>query len=110
MRYRVFYTCYETDDVVESNNPLVTDRENMISIAQQVLRGDGDYFGIIDENDVTLQLMVVGSDRLRIEVPEPSERGSYARTITLTDLESELLAISPLFDRTKMTGLVFEPW
>ena len=110
MEYKIFYTCYETDNSVLADNPYVTDRDTMIATGQQVLRGDGDFIGVIDENGRTLQMMIDGLNDVRIEILEPSKRGSWARTASVRDIENELLSIVQPFDANTAKGMVFESW
>ena len=70
----------------------------MITIGMQVLRGDGDFIGVVDENGRTLQIMINDLNDIRIEVPEPSKRGSWARTFSVKNIENELLSIALPFD------------
>lgn len=106
----VFYTCYETDDVVHADSPYPTDKDNMIGIGQQVLRGDGDFFGVIDKNGSTVQFMVEGDNKVRVEMPDPERGGSWARYFSANDLETELLGISVPFDSSTKRGMSFESW
>ena len=110
MEYKVFYTCYGTNDTVESSKPYTADRDNMVAIAQQVLRADGDFFGMVDENGVTLQFMRQEDDRIWMEIPVPSEGGSYGRRILVSDLERVLLSVVPPLNPVRMNGLEFKQW
>lgn len=110
MEYKVFYTCYGTNDTVESSTPYSTDRDNMVAIAQQVLRAGGDFFGMVDESGVTLQFMRQEDDKIWMEIPMPSESGSYGGRILVSDLERVLLSIVTPLNPIRMNGLEFEQW
>ena len=110
MEYRVFYTCYGTDDSVESNEPFMTDRDTMISMAQQILRSDGDFFGLSDDNHITLQFMMEKGNKIWMEIPAPVDGGSYGKQINASDLEAALLSIDQPFEPDEMAGLTFQKW
>ena len=110
MEYSVFYTRYETGDTMDSNTPYSCDRDTMVAMGQQILRADGDFFGIVDENTLTLQFMVQDDGRIWMELPVPSEGGSYGKHILSSDLECELLSVMLPFDPSRMEGLRFERW
>jgi len=110
VEYHVFYTCYGTDDSVDSNAPYVTDRDTMISMAQQILREDGDFFGITDDNEVTLQFMVENGNKIWMEIPSPADGGSYGKQINASDLEAALLSIDQPFEPDKMAEFTFQKW
>ena len=110
MEYRVFYTCYGTDDSVDSNSPFMTDRDTMISMAQQILRRDGDFFGLIDDNHITLQFMMEKGNKIWMEIPAPVDGGSYGKQIDISDLEATLLSIDQPFEPAKLAGLAFKKW
>lgn len=110
MNYRVFYSCAATGDAVDSETPYSTDRDTMIAMAQQLLRSEGDYYGIIDENGVALQFMVENQETLWMEIPVPAEQGSYGGQLPFSELEKTLLALAPPFDPGGIAGLQFQPW
>jgi len=97
MDYKIFYYCQKTGDEVESQTPLLTDRDTMISVALQTLRDEGDFFGIIDESNTTLQFMVQSNSEILIDIPMPAKGGSYNSIISPAELENTLLAINPPF-------------
>jgi len=110
MEFRVFYMSHETEDRVDATEPYLTDRDTMVSMAQQLLRGDGDFFGIIDERGTTLQFIMQGEDDVWMEIPMPSKGGSYGRVLPIENLETMLLSIEPPFLPSRIEGLNFQQW
>ena len=110
MDYKIFYCCQETGDEVESQTPFLADRDTMISVALRTLRDEGDFFGIIDESDTTLQFMVQSSSEILIDIPIPAKGGSYNSIISPAELENTLLAISPPFSQLRLNNLEFVEW
>ena len=107
---RVFYTCYESGETVESRAPIAAAREDIIAIARRVLRGDGDFLGLVDQQDGTLQLMREADGRVWMEIPVPAEGGSYGKHVELGEVEATLAGIAVPFDPEELPGLRFEPW
>ncbi len=110
MKVRVFYTCYSTGESVDSSSPYETDFDTMVSMAQQLLRAEGDFFGIVDERGRTLQFMVQGEGEIWMEIPVPAEGGSYGRLLAVPDLEHTLLSVQHPLDPSGIDGLQFEAW
>ena len=108
--FKVFGTCYETDTTILATDPYTTDRDNMVSMAQQLLRSDGDFFGVIDENNVTLQFMMDGAGGVWMEIPIPSKNGSYGKRIQIQDLEGTLLLVGACIEPEEIGGMEFQQW
>ena len=108
--FKVFGKCYGTDTTILATDPYTTDRDNMVSIAQQLLRSDGDYFGLIDGNNVTLQFIMDDAGGIWMEIPIPAKNGSYGKRIQIQDLEGTLLLVGACFDPEEFGGMEFQQW
>ncbi len=110
MTYRTFYHRAATDDTVESDDAQFMDRDTVIATAMQILRDPKDFFGVIDESGTTLQFLVEDDGSVWVEVPRPSERGSYGKRIPVEDVEPLLLAFGDAIHNDSVTGFVFRHW
>lgn len=105
---RIFYWCQSSGACVESKNPVVAQTEELASLAQQMLRQEADHFGMIDEQDTTLQFRHENGE-IWMEIPAPQERGSYGRVLPLEDLPSIIASVKVPF-RKEDLDLTFQPW
>ncbi|MGY0216265.1 hypothetical protein ACWJJH_02630 [Endozoicomonadaceae bacterium StTr2] len=107
---KIFYCCYETEDIVKSSSAIEVDKDTMISIALQILRSEGDFFGITDSNENTLQFIVCENDEIHAEIPSPEMAGSYCKTIDYPELEHMLINLPATISTTTISGLQFVQW
>ncbi|MCB9891415.1 MAG: hypothetical protein H6833_07200 [Planctomycetes bacterium] len=110
MKCRVFYCCYETEDRQDLDELQEIDRDSIIDLALQILRSDGDFFGIVDEGGAALQFMVQADSNVWMEVPAPERRGSYGCTIRWGDVEGVLRDLNLPLGRGDLPGLSFQAW
>jgi hypothetical protein len=74
------------------------------------MQRERDHFGLIDENDSTLQFDHDWDFELRAEIPSPSQQGSYAKRMTRDELRALLQSLPPRFEVEAIGGLTFAPW
>lgn len=110
MNYRVFYCCNSSGDEIESENAIGMDRDTIVGTAMQLLREEGDFFGIIDEKDNTLQFLLGENEEVLMEVPKPSGGGSNGKQIMISEVESVLLSLEGEIDPSSFSGMKFESW
>jgi len=110
MGYRVFYCCDSTGDKVEASAAIAMDRDTIVSTAMQVLRNEGDFFGVIDDSAVTLQFMVEAGNKLWMEIPVPKKGGSRGKHIGIDDVESILLSLPESITPSAFPDMRFESW
>jgi hypothetical protein len=107
--FQIFYNCQETGDRLDSSAPFPADRDTALSMAQQILRADADFFGIVDDTNTTLQFMVQGA-QIWMEIPAPEKRGSFGQTIAFSELEPTMLSLASPFMPASFGGMKFSSW
>lgn len=109
---KVFYCIYEDDQCVDASMPIEVELGQLRKLAELVLTSTkGNFIGFIDENDVTLQFYLDRPDRIHVEIPVPSRRGSYAATFDRRrSLEIIEHVSSPLARYERELRLEFESW
>ena len=110
MQYRQFYCRNATSDSIEGGSAEPVDRYSSVSTALQILQDPGDFYGIVDDREVTLQFMVEPEGDVWVEVPCPQERGSYGRRISFSEIEPILLSLSGALSKDCIEGLEFISW
>jgi hypothetical protein len=72
---------------------------------------DGDFFGLIDDEGTTLQVMYSGDDdSYWIEIPRPDKRGSFGCRLSF-DLITDVFKVLPArFSQATLPMLKFEAW
>ncbi len=72
---------------------------------------DGDFLGLIDDHDSTLQVLYEAKeDHYWIEIPDPEAAGSYGRHVSFDELVELFKTLPDRFDPATIEGLTFDPW
>lgn len=108
---KVFYSFHKINEHVHGNTPIEVDQAELTADLLGKLRGDGDFLGIVDDQDTTLQVLYKKQDDpYWIEIPDPSAQGSYGRHIAFDELVDLFNKLPERFDPSALSGLTFEPW
>lgn len=73
----VFYYDEETGDIIDSLHPEVCSKQKALSLFNVLTEKRGSFFGMVDENDDTLQFICLNNDNWRVDKPVPKEKGAY---------------------------------
>lgn len=109
MPYRMFYDCYAWEDKVSSEDPIPTTLDKAKAILPEALVEEGDFFGLVDDEDTVLQFLKEHGG-VWMEVPSPNDGGSYGKRITLEEAIRAIDELGETIERVYMDGLVFEKW
>ncbi|BDM65095.1 hypothetical protein NFHSH190041_25470 [Shewanella sp. NFH-SH190041] len=85
MTYSVFFCDYCEDKVLESNDAKESSLEEILHSMDCVLHMPRNFFGIIDEENNTLQFMVNEDKMILLDIPIESKGGSYSGVFRLED-------------------------
>jgi hypothetical protein len=77
---------------------------------RHLLTYPGNYFGLIDQFDKTLQFVANEDGSVRIDIPDPARNGSMVRDATLEQCIALVRQAGPSLAELKIADLVFEPW
>jgi len=109
MPYRAFYCCNSTNEIVESTDAYEIELDWARNIVFDILRDDGDFFGLTDDAGVTIQFMRE-QDRVWMEIPSPKDRGSFGRHIDILEVGSAITSLPANLSPREMDGFEFQPW
>jgi hypothetical protein len=71
----------------------------------------GSFFGVVSDDDVTLQFYLEDyNDRIRMEVPAPTEAGSYAKYVNFDQALEIVKNLKERFRSEDFFDLKFESW
>jgi hypothetical protein len=111
MLYNVFYCIYEQDVSVDGKAPVQLPLEQVLEIARGVVAGEGNFIGFVDEAGTTLQFAPLDDGTIWMEIPAPSERGSYGKSIGQNEFFVLLSRLQePYQQLVKWLGLEFSTW
>jgi hypothetical protein len=111
MRYRAFYQLQREGRVVDADDAEAMSVADIYTGIFRNMSEDGDYFGMIDSGEETLQLMYDRpSGRYWCEIPVPAEKGSYGKSLSFDQARDLLNALPSSFSRETIPGLQFKPW
>lgn len=110
--FHVFYCRHRTGDMIESHAPEPMKGDRIAALACNVLEDTGDFFGLVDDDDSVLQLMVLarGDDddrRIRMEIPDMSRHGCHIKYIARRDLPDLLKNLPERLSAQTVSGLKF---
>lgn len=95
---------------IPSNKPIPIDSSNIIGELVESLREDGDFFGLVDSCDTTLQVAYEEEGSYWIEIPFPKERGSYGQSVSLDQLCQIMSNLPETFTREAFPDFEFVAW
>jgi hypothetical protein len=112
VRYKVFYALEESvEDAVAGEDAVEMDHADIYSELFGGLAKHGDFFGMVDANGTTLQVMYHAErDRYWFEIPVENEGGSYGRFLDFDQAANLIKSLQPTFDVASFPSFVFEPW
>ncbi len=97
--FHVFYCRHRTGDYIDSYKPAPIDASRLPDLASNVLEENGDFLGLVDDDDSVLQFMYLARTEddqqpIRMEIPDVRRKESLIRHISNAEL-SELLRNLP---------------
>ncbi len=110
MAFRMFYTDYLEDKSVASHEPIEATLEEVLNAMDRVLYWPENFLGIVDDQETTLQFMVNDDKSIEVDVPVPTEQGSYAKATDLSECFDIVRDIRGTIDVARIAGLVFQKW
>ncbi len=109
--FDVFYCFHASGEEVPSSTPLSMPLGAVVSELLPRLVHDTDFIGVVDGSGTTLQFMLLEADqRVWMEIPAPSDRGSYGTHVSLGDLPSVIGSLPAQFLVEAFPSLEFHPW
>lgn len=109
MPYHAFYACESSGKVVDSPEAQPIDLPTAAQLALEILCEDGDFFGLVDDADTTLQFLHTGED-IWMEIPVPAEQGSYGKDISLEEVPAMIESLPEQLSREHFSGFWFLAW
>ena len=109
MPYRAFYCCQSTNEVVQSADAYEIELDWARNIVWDILRDDGDFFGLTDDAGTTVQFMREKGS-VWMEIPSPDDRGSYGKYIDVSEVGAAIVSLPPKLSHQGMDGLEFQAW
>lgn len=73
----VFYYDNETGDAIDSLHPEVCSKQKALALFGVLSETRGSFFGLVDEDDTTLQFICINDEEWRVDKPVPKENGAY---------------------------------
>ena len=108
---RVFYCTYQNDECVESSNPIQVDGSEIGELLERVGRMKTNFVGFVDEDGTALQFFVDDIDEIWVEIPIPSQKGSYGAKIDQSQMQEIVQDLAaPFIDYKTKLDMSFEAW
>ncbi len=85
MRYKVFYRDDANELMLEADQAQYKGMKDILKMMSEMLKDSNNFFGIVGENDETLQFYVDKPNSVRAEIPDSTKKGSYRKYLSLKD-------------------------
>lgn len=109
--FKVFYSLYRTDREVSADHPVEMSEADIYSEMLGGLEQDGDFFGLKDDEETTLQVMYNGDDdSYWIEIPRPDRGGSFGCALSFDEITDVFKSLPARFSETMIPRMAFESW
>ena len=110
MKYKIFFCDYCEDKILEPHEAIEIPIEDILHSMDCVLHIPKNFFGIIDEEDNTLQFIVNDDKSIVIDIPSAEKRGSYTKNIELKDCIEIVRNLESIKNVVDSEELDFFPW
>ena len=84
--------------------------EQIFKYMRAILVHPGNYFGIIDQFDETLQFIVNPDSTVKLDYIVEGEKGSLVKTVQLDEAIELIKKAEPSLAELEIQGTVFEKW
>ena len=81
----VFYYDEETGDTIDSLHPEVCSKQKALALFNVLSKTRDSFFGLVDQNNTTVQFICLKGNKWRLDIPVPEEGGAYFH-IVKTDM------------------------
>lgn len=96
--FGVFYRDYAHEVVISSAKPESLLAERIPALAGRLLVNEDNYLGIVDRNEVILQLYLDDDDQVVMELLRPDAPGCLRSTVTLAEALERLSKLPDCFE------------
>jgi hypothetical protein len=110
MHYRVFFYFGASGAQISSAKAVEMSLEDISEKLLERLVANGDYFGLIDDQDQVLQIAREAGERYWVELPLDAARASFGCHLDLAGLEELLQRLPERFERSAFPELQYRPW
>lgn len=100
---RVFYYDEETGDYIDSLQPEVCSKQKALSLFNVLTEIEGSFFGLVNNDNETMQFICVDDDEWRVDIPIPKKDGVL---FCYTDKDACIELIKCLYDNIPITNYV----
>ena len=109
MKYTTFYSCKSTQEIVNDINTYQVELGWAANIVFDIMREDGDFFGLTDSLNNTIQFLRQG-DEAFVDFPDPTKGGSHSKTIPMLELPNLIKELPETIIIDHFEGLQFNKW
>ena len=109
--YEVFYRLSAAAEDTPAESPVRMSEADIFTRLFARLEMDGDFLGVIDSAGNTLQILYqAATDTYWVELPRPTERGSYGCALSRDDATDLFKSLPQKFDNREFPDFEFERW
>lgn len=109
-KLRFFYTDYCDDKSIPSQEAWTASKDQILHSMDCVLHSPRNFIGIIDDRNVTLQFIVNDDRSIDVDIPSPSQRGSYVKTTGLAECLELVRELGETIQPDSIADMKFESW
>jgi len=110
MSFQLFYTDYDKDEHVRSDEPKSANADEIVECMNRVLTEPDNFVGIVDADDVTLQFMVEDDGSVVVDVPVHDKNGSFTKQADLSTCFAIVNKLQDTIVVDAIEGLEFKAW
>ena len=112
MTYLVFHDIVRLPHSVPAENAVEMTREIVLNEILPLLKEDGEFFGLIDSNRTTLQVLYTSNDDQEywVEIPSPSLGGSFGAHFDWNQVNDLFGSLAETFPQDGFAEFDFHPW
>lgn len=102
--FRVFYRDYANDVKISSGNPESLAADRLTSLAENLLTSADNFLGILDSNEVILQLYLDRGETVVLELLYPEATGCMQCRLNIAEAMQLLAKLPDQFEENMLPG------
>ena len=107
---KIFYSDYEVDEHIDGNDPMEFSHEEILSQFDEITDLEENFFGIIDNSNLTLQFYWEEDESISIDIPIPLKKGSLTKKSNREECRKIIENLDRKIDINAISGLHFQKW
>lgn len=107
---KIFFSDYEIGEHIDGEEAIIVSHEDILSKFDEISDLEENFFGIIDNSNITIQFYWEEDGSISIDIPIPQKKGSLTKKSNHEECRKIIENIDRKIDISAINGLHFQKW